>query len=225
VTPFIEKGFRAELFEIMDNEIPTIKVTIPENEFLELKEKSNFYSMPNNIYDTASLIQYFCLQELKVIEELRAVNFTQQFPGININEYLPELNVGEDGYVQLNETEIIEAHNLSKETLLNYDFTNFDINDLTYYCIGQNTKLNFTRTIIIYNQMEAAMMNMEQNHSKRATVLTDISTLTNTTLDNNEMFNEINNEEPIESSNNDITDEFKTKNASMTIEINKYVDR
>jgi len=41
VTPFFEKGQRAELFEMIDNKMPTIKITIPEQEYDSLLEVIN----------------------------------------------------------------------------------------------------------------------------------------------------------------------------------------
>jgi len=34
---FIEDGKRAEIFEIMDTEVPTLRVTIPDEKLIELK--------------------------------------------------------------------------------------------------------------------------------------------------------------------------------------------
>jgi len=38
VTPFIKKGERAEIFELSDNEVPTFKVTVPDETFVALKD-------------------------------------------------------------------------------------------------------------------------------------------------------------------------------------------
>jgi len=39
-TPFIEDGLRAEIFELTDNEVPTFRITIPEDRFAELKDRA-----------------------------------------------------------------------------------------------------------------------------------------------------------------------------------------
>jgi len=38
VQPFVEEGLRAKIFELTDNEVPTFRVTIPEEQLVELKE-------------------------------------------------------------------------------------------------------------------------------------------------------------------------------------------
>ncbi|OUM64359.1 hypothetical protein PIROE2DRAFT_60727, partial [Piromyces sp. E2] len=158
VTPFIEKGFRAELFELMDSEIPTIKVTIPDNEFVQLKEKTEFDDLPHNIYNTDNFMEYIYYGELKIINQLSAINYKQQFPGIDVNEYIPQLNIDDDGYAHLNTTDILEVD----------------------YCAGLNSKLNFTDVHL--NLIKLNEMTNENYKSKKETELVDASTFVNSTL-------------------------------------------
>eukprot|EP00833_Pecoramyces_ruminatium_P006557 jgi/Orpsp1_1/1180589/evm.model.c7180000074007.1 len=48
---FFEKGKRAELFELMDNEVPIFRITIPDEKLVELKE-----SMQTEKYDFAKVV-------------------------------------------------------------------------------------------------------------------------------------------------------------------------
>jgi len=48
LSTFFEKGQRAELFEIMDDEIPIFRVTVPEENFIELKEQAQSSGMFGN---------------------------------------------------------------------------------------------------------------------------------------------------------------------------------
>ncbi|ORY20696.1 hypothetical protein LY90DRAFT_150435 [Neocallimastix californiae] len=53
---FISKGQRAELFEIMDNEVPTFRISLPDNEFTKLKRASNNISLKYINYKIKEII-------------------------------------------------------------------------------------------------------------------------------------------------------------------------
>ncbi|OUM61117.1 hypothetical protein PIROE2DRAFT_12953 [Piromyces sp. E2] len=190
VTPFIKKGFRAELFELMDNEVPTIRVTIPDDKFVELKEKSNIYSLPPNFFKMDTLIQYVYQLDLMMIEQFQEINYKNQFPGINANELLPELNIDENGYSHINVTDILQGINLTKVNILQYDFSNYSIENFLEYVIDFNTKFNFTHVVTNIDKL--------------------FSTYADTTSSQNETKEK---------------DEFKTKKASMTVEINNEIKK
>jgi len=44
INSFIDKGQRPEIFELTDNEVPIIRITLPSVEFQEIKQKSLEYT-------------------------------------------------------------------------------------------------------------------------------------------------------------------------------------
>ncbi|OUM58104.1 hypothetical protein PIROE2DRAFT_16717 [Piromyces sp. E2] len=201
----------------MDNEVPTLRVTLPDDEFKVLKEKSNYYSMPVTKFNIATFIDEMYLKELDLLEQLSQINYGKQFPGVNFDELLPELNIGEDGLAHYNSTEILEGINITKENILQYDFSKYDIMEFSTYVLSLNTKFNFIRNIAIINQLEAAMMQQNEISSQNKNEGNSGSIFTNSTITSG-MPTQPPLSEPEVVVNED---EFKTKNATMTFEINK----
>ncbi|KAL6612363.1 coth protein-domain-containing protein [Neocallimastix sp. 'constans'] len=97
VTPFVEQGKRAKIFELIDNNVPTIKVTIPETDFISLKEAAtpHSYYYKNGTFDIVQKCQY----EINfVLNLLKNNNYKLNYPRYNISEILPELKIDNTGF-------------------------------------------------------------------------------------------------------------------------------
>jgi len=86
---------------------------LPEEEFVELKSSANLfiYSFINltkvfeDIYKTLEIS----------LNELKNTNFTEEYPEINFNELLPQLKIGEDGFPGFDVEEVLNGFDYNIE--------------------------------------------------------------------------------------------------------------
>ncbi|ORX48665.1 coth-domain-containing protein [Piromyces finnis] len=124
-TPFIKNGQRAEIFELTDNEVSVIKVTMPDNEFdmLKLKAKSNknVYGSGNNESSFPIFFQnlYIDLSDLLdttkyYLELLKKYNIVKLYPDFKTDEF-PELKISDKGYCNYNIEKVLGGFKFNDE--------------------------------------------------------------------------------------------------------------
>ena len=87
---FFPNDQRAEIFKITDNEVPIFRITLPEKEFYTLKRAANNLSRGG--------INGYNEEIIGTIDIINSQNFNEIFKGYNIKELLPKLPMNEEGY-------------------------------------------------------------------------------------------------------------------------------
>jgi len=107
---FIPKGQRAEIFELTDNEVPVFRITLPDEELIALKTKSNLsLYVPENFFEILNKII------IKIVEVINRQDFNKVFPGYDFKEILPELPIDENGHPAINyEYYLVNDTNINK---------------------------------------------------------------------------------------------------------------
>ncbi|OUM64466.1 hypothetical protein PIROE2DRAFT_8777 [Piromyces sp. E2] len=205
----IKQGQRAELFELLDNIIPIVRITLPDKEFFDLKDSASNFSKSDKefilplFYDNLKL--YFLI--------LQKINFNILFPETNLNEIAPELQIDENGFAQFS----IEQVNGFDYDPDHYKERNYELFLKHFFESNKNFKildiLENLDKIEIPNKMDKDEIAFLQNigyfiirpSSYRSFQRFNISE----SSFNNDIF--------INLSKKD----FKTKNATMTFEVNK----
>ncbi|KAG4094768.1 hypothetical protein H8356DRAFT_1400594 [Neocallimastix lanati (nom. inval.)] len=126
-TTFIEKGQRAQIFELTDNEVPIFRVTLSKKEFDILKEKADVGGLGTSIIYIQSILDNFYRMAGEGFDHITGTNFFENFPNHNVTALFPELNIGEDGYPHLNKEEILKAYDMNKYNYIDFDFGNGNI--------------------------------------------------------------------------------------------------
>jgi len=133
---FFPKGQRAEIFEIMDNEVPIFRITLPGNEFYSIKRAANklisLDIINNKIKD--------------IINSINHQNLTKLFPEYNFSELLPELPLKDDGYPNIDETKFL----LSYQEYLNLFRKYGDIKEMIFNIFKNNEYLNLIKVIYMF---------------------------------------------------------------------------
>ena len=118
------------MFEIMDNEVPTFKVSLPEEEFLIMKEKA---SRLDSLEYINSEIEY-------IIESINEQNFKELFPEYDFSELLP---LDEEGFPNIDETlftiDYIEYHSLSQKY--------YSINEIIFNILNSKEYINIMKVL------------------------------------------------------------------------------
>eukprot|EP00833_Pecoramyces_ruminatium_P006058 jgi/Orpsp1_1/1180090/evm.model.c7180000072130.1 len=125
-TSFIPKGQRADIFELTDNEVPVFRVTIPDSEFLALKNIDK--------------------KDIILIIWLIPQNLFEAFPNSNISKILPELPMTKDGYSNID---------YAKFHVDDY-LENNDINNsiaVVNYISNHNSYLNLLKIIYVLSEL------------------------------------------------------------------------
>ncbi|OUM57353.1 hypothetical protein PIROE2DRAFT_17694, partial [Piromyces sp. E2] len=111
VSDFINKGQRAELFEILDDTVPVIKISLPEKEFDELKDKTINYEK----IKLESIIQDLLVSINGYLVELKKYNLKRIFLGYKLNEILPELKIDENGYPNFDVMQVLSEYDYNAD--------------------------------------------------------------------------------------------------------------
>ncbi|OUM64464.1 hypothetical protein PIROE2DRAFT_8775 [Piromyces sp. E2] len=107
VSSFFNKGERAELFELLDEEVPIVKIFIPDEEFIELQDRAIF---PNKLnFEKVLVIMPNVIKNYLL--EFQKINFNNVFPGYNFGEILPELIIDENGNSNIDTDQIVSGFN------------------------------------------------------------------------------------------------------------------
>jgi len=250
LSPFFEKGQRAELYELMDDEMPTLRIHMPDENFEELMNYFESFKMMiekfNNLNNESDskleIATYLAVIVTQIKMELKfykLVNFNEVFPGYNFDEILPQLQIGEDGYAKFDVEEVFAGYDYDPEHYSEINVKNMEISTNMVY----ESNKNFDIVGIRYTINNLKMANSDEFYGKYNDVSLESSDIEQINkyvkIFNSEAFNESetdkNSTEDIEISDeleteihNMENDEnnfmnnynFKTKNATMTFEIN-----
>jgi len=196
ISSFLEKGKRPEYFELTDNIVPTIKVSISDDELALLKTQADYTcnraGTPTlNIGETLQQYQYAAKM---FIELLKLMNFNEAYPNVDFSSVLPELNIGEDGHPNLNTMEILSGFNFNFD---DYRFRDYANNPIIFQIFMSNPNFNAIKVALTLNKLPLAE-GYQINPNLQAILAMAV---------NNSNYNE-----------------FKTKNATMTIDINNQTE-
>jgi hypothetical protein len=165
-TTFINNKQRPELFELTDNEVAVFRVTIPQNEFSQLKQRVNTGHVFNN---RISIIDDLFRQVKGFVQFLSQFPYSEVYPGYNFTEILPELKINEEGFSTISVDEVMEKLNITRKGLSNIDLSNeyksygnyyFVIKDIVY---KRNSEFNLTRITETLNKLSSNDKNKRSN--------------------------------------------------------------
>lgn len=125
------------------------------------------------------------------IELLKLMNFNETYPNVDFSSVLPELNIGEDGHPNLNTMEILSGFNFNFD---DYRFRDYANNPIIFQIFMSNPNFNAIKVALTLNKLPLAE-GYQINPNLQAILAMAV---------NNSNYNE-----------------FKTKNATMIIDINK----
>jgi len=91
--------------------MPTVKISIPDEEFIDLKDKATYFTK----LDYKDLFTYFPDLLRNYTSELLKINFNEAFPEYKFNEVLPELQVGEDGFAKYDVEQVVNGFDYDPE--------------------------------------------------------------------------------------------------------------
>jgi len=218
ISSFFKEGQRPELYELLDNEMPTVKIFMPENEFVEFKTilsiNDTLIEPDFNIIDSISNIMQTVKFDLKYYKQ---INFTEAYSGYNFDEILPQLQVGKDGYPEYDVEEIFKGFNYDPEyyiglniedifTLMNMIFesnVNFNLNEIFDKLNGLKKSISDKELYKMVGDISFEPWEYEEFDKYKDKSLTE----------------EFTNNDDVSENKIEITD-FKTKNATMTFELN-----
>ncbi|OUM70544.1 hypothetical protein PIROE2DRAFT_1434 [Piromyces sp. E2] len=231
-------GERAELFELLDNEMPTLRISISNEEFIELKDKATYYNYIDYDYYLSKMPMVLKNYTL----ELQKINYNEVFPGYNFNNILPQLQMGEDGFAKYDYKKII--------TGFDYDMKHYDEGDYELFykhVLGSNKNFNLLEIIDTLKGMNMSIINNGENKVLYEDINKYIDDVLEETEDDDEYsfynalnnipdekelhINSINTEESLNEDKKNQNEEvpltfdnpyrqFKTKNATMNFELN-----
>jgi len=205
-TSFIDKGERAELFELTDNEVAVFKITLPDNEYTLLKEKA-IYAKDDEHFDNVKLYSEFTKSIKAFMEILPTINFNKLYPDHDLNKVLPELEVDEKGFSKINTQQVMDQLDL------NVNHYDPEASDFFEQVLKSNPNFNLYRVIMALADLQikdgvkvsedfTSLIDMVKNGFSTTT------TTTTTTLERRD------------GGAPEAAAQFKTKNATMIAELN-----
>jgi len=162
-TDFIPKGQRAEIFELTDNEVATFRMTMPEDEFILLKEKANIGGLGSARHNLTDILNNMLRLASEAFDEVVSTNFFEKFPLSDTREIFPEFNIDDNGYAHLNKTEVLQGFDTNLKNYVDFDFDSENIM-IKFF----NTNKNFD--IIKYSSFCVANSNQQQQQQQQESV-------------------------------------------------------
>jgi len=232
----------------MDNEVAVFKVTLDSHEFDLLKDRADFRGLNSprqNLTNSFDLIK----ERAKSIIEGFKVNYTDWYPGVDISSMIPELNIGNDGFPNLDADEIIKGMDFDKSHYVNFDFVNDNLELYVYHTnsnfdiVKINDKINeINNSLYSRSQPKSSLSLAEQlNNNNLNTQIEPLFksisnsniTLFNGEVIDNEVIGTYNDDEDdyddaadetdYDEYENDYPDSFKTKIGSLEVDIAGYI--
>jgi len=133
LTTFIDNDKRAEYFELTDNEVPVFRISIPEEEFVDMKKSANILSTDN----ISAFFQDLVDVVKSLIDGFKNTNFNKKYPGYDFNEILPQLEISEDGFPGFSPEEVLKGFDYNPE-----HYENDDINTIFIHFLNTNKEFN-----------------------------------------------------------------------------------
>jgi len=246
-TSFIPKGQRAEIFELTDNEVPAFRITLPKDDYKLLKLKANslssdFIEKVNNY--TQEIIEVVNKQNFTEI--FPGCNFKEILPELPINEY-GHPNIDYEKFVininDLHSLDVADAEKTFQNIYVNNSYLN--LNDVfhTLYNLKKSSKVD-KEFVNLINEFENGEIKYDFIRFAFGSTIVNIdnNSPTQTGFDNNSSnydydfidFENFNTKDFIEYFKNydfnkkkdnifninEKKGQFKTKNATLIVEIN-----
>jgi len=193
MTSFIENGQRAQIFELTDNEMAEVKITLPQDELALFKDTAYI----NGEKKMKKILKVYSALIKDMLNNLKGINFNYYFPNCDYNSIVPELKINEDGYPSFDVDEVFNGFNFDPKDYLDLDN---NIILLVYTVFSSNDEFNLWN---IFDNIYQLQLNEELEESARNDII-DFSSV---------IFEDLNLEELV-------IHDFKTKNASMIVNIN-----
>jgi len=149
--PFIPKGQRAELFEKMDNEVPTVRINLPEDEYKYIK----------NIAKVLFSADYINDEVKEIIYSINEQNFNEIHSETNFNELLPELLINKDGYPNIDVNNYIITEEEYKNLINVYNSSE----EIIFNILNSQEHLNLIKVFNIISNLDEYLLNENENLS------------------------------------------------------------
>jgi hypothetical protein len=147
ISSFIEKGKRPEIYELTDNEVPILRVTLQETDLKNIK-----YEVIHHENSFKHYIQKkYSKQLISLLNSLNEINFNDIYPGYNLNKLLPQLKINKKGFVGIKNSEILEGYKLMEDDFEKFDFSNDEI--LNRQLLEYNHQFNITHILYVFNNI------------------------------------------------------------------------
>jgi len=203
VTSFIDNGERAELFELTDNEVAVFKITLPDDEFILLKEKA-IYAKDDEHFDNVRLYSEFTKSIKAFMGIIPTINFNELYPDHDLNKLLPELEIEENGFSKINTQQILDQ--------LDLNVNHYDPEESDFFekVLLSNPNYNLYKVIKTLGDLEI------KDGVKVSEDYTNLIEMIKNGFNGN-----------LEKRDEEFTEaaaQFKTKNATMIAEINGYIN-
>jgi len=190
---FIKEGKRAELFEITDNEVPVFKINIPKEDYESLRLKAKNGGLAQSFViefkDVVFQTKTIIMNELS---NLKGANFKVLFPNEDLSKTFPELKINDKGYPEF---DIEEVYNGYDWNTTRFDNDNISIGN--YFFDFAQTNTNFDLIKIAYRMYDIKTEKLEGVDPETEKVLNEFKMMFSGSYGS----------------------DFKTKNASMTVDI------
>jgi len=228
LSPFFEKGERAEIYELMDDEMPTLRIYIPDEEFSNLKEEGlpktvetiepPEFSIEESLYNIVYNIKFY-------LKFYKSINYTEFYSGYNFNEILPQLQVGEDGYPQFDVEEVFAGYDYDPDHYKDLNITDYGtLNNKVYKSNKYFDLLEVTKKL---NDLELSVATIDFTNKYKSVSIEpwELEQIHKYDKDPEDVIAATENpiieeESVIIEEETEITEEFKIKNATMIFEIN-----
>jgi len=193
ISSFFKEGQRAKIYEMTDDEVPIFRVSMPPEDFALLKSKANYADLLNFRINVTSYLENFGNAMEKVIDAFTKINYNEKFPDISAAEVYPELKIDENGQSHIDPKEVIKGFDLDPKSFQTFDFAH---NNMFIYLVGSNPNFN------VFKLVPAVGINV-------ATLDVDLEFLLNFSIFVG----------GVEGDTASISNDFKTKNATLKFEI------
>jgi len=220
---FLESNSNFNLYEIVDTlkELNMAEVEKKEEikAFLEgfieyIIEEYSKNDQTNQI-DIAQYIEslkYYVKIYLKLFQKL---NFKELFPNDDINEKFPQLQIGEDGYAKFDFDQVYSGFNFDPEYYKSLIEEGGDINNLESMMFESNKDFNIKEVIENISKLDEDSIDMIALQNIVKSVQLSVNKMITNAPQENINMTEIN-----EAFYDGYLTDFKTKNATMTFELN-----
>ncbi|ORX78422.1 hypothetical protein BCR32DRAFT_282304 [Anaeromyces robustus] len=143
ISTFVDKGNRPEFFELTDSVVATFRITMPSEQFNDMKKSLNIGSTPliDSFNERIQMANFFVSN---FIDGLTRMNYTLLSPEYPLKDLFPQLKIGDDGMSQINKEEIISGMHFEPEYYINIK----DKNGILMQAITSNPNFDIYNLVI-----------------------------------------------------------------------------
>jgi len=165
-----------------------------------LKYKLGYYKKDIYDFNVTSLQNKYNGQVKSFLEYIKDINFKETYPDQNLDEMLPQFHIDEEGYAKINDAEVLSGKYITEDIYKNIK----DIDEYEFYERVLSNDPNFNITSI------TKAIDRMTEEGPQFKIFNDVDKI----FRKNIIYDII---------DDDDTEEFKTKNGTMSVEINGYV--